>query len=96
VGINAFTSLNGVHCYSLLLGQDPIIGGPPPPPVIIHTPEAIGEGEITVTIDSEGSGTFVIDGFSKPQSATVQVITPDNFVTSRGGEYSFTPSLSTL
>ncbi|OBZ73081.1 Dye-decolorizing peroxidase msp1 [Grifola frondosa] len=78
-------------------GQDPIIGGPPK--IYTATPDQGGDvaesGKVTVQV-TNGDGTLVeVTGFSSVVQKSVTSMDPYP-VTSRGGEFFFVPSLSTL
>ncbi|CAL1712074.1 unnamed protein product [Somion occarium] len=75
-------------------GQDPILGGPGPiaNADITSTGDLKLKGEVTVYLqDKTGCQPLEINGFAKPYVPSVY--TQDFFVTSRGGEYLFVPSI---
>jgi hypothetical protein len=91
----------------LLLGQDPIIGGPPAQGSSNQPTPAKFLGQITLTngdqVDLRLVGAndrnIAVSGFAKvtDQGAQPPPGEPNPFfVTSRGGEYFFVPSISTL
>lgn len=78
-------------------GQDPIIGGGPKPISIVDGQAAIpSEGEVTLILADQNSKKYMVTGFAKAIDDSEIAFTQDFFVTSRGGEYFFVPSISTL
>lgn len=75
-------------------GQDPILGGPGPIADALITglvnPLPL-QGEVTVRLQGYESGPIEVDGFAKPYVPSIY--SQDFFVTSRGGEYLFVPSI---
>jgi len=78
-------------------GQDPIIGAPPLKKTVHATAEGsdLAEGQVTMRVADKGKE-FDVTGFAKVRGASAQDVKEDFFVTSRGGEYFFVPSVSTL
>lgn len=81
-------------------GQDPILGGPPPPPTVVTIKgtaqsDLTPNQEITLLVDEKSGNQIRVDGFTK--APTVTALSEQKFfVTSRGGEYFFVPSISAL
>ncbi|KAA1475652.1 Dyp-type peroxidase [Dentipellis sp. KUC8613] len=75
-------------------GQDPIIGAPAPPPVQAQASGNVpSTGEVTVRIKNQAGESVDVAGFAS--RAPVEPTTAQPFfVTSRGGEYFFVPSVS--
>ncbi|OBZ77251.1 Dye-decolorizing peroxidase msp1 [Grifola frondosa] len=78
-------------------GQDPILGGPPK----VVSATSVGSSDVQpgrVTLQfSNGNGQNVqVDGFAAPVNTSATGQPQRYFVTSRGGEYFFVPSLPTL
>ncbi|OAX40231.1 Dyp-type peroxidase [Rhizopogon vinicolor AM-OR11-026] len=83
-------------------GQDPILGGPPAP---VHAaaqtpiPAAQPGDAVTVIVQGQDEQQLEVSGFASPSYAGGQSppgIPQEFFVNSRGGEYFFVPSISTL
>jgi len=55
-----------------------------------------GEGKVTLGLVSKNSTKYEVTGFAKAVDTSVTAYTQDFFVNSRGGEYFFVPSISTL
>lgn len=83
--------------FIVLSGQDPIIGGPPPV-IDVYQKSMTNLSDIdnsTVTLRIRGwSDDIVVSGSTtkRPKTSSTQ----DFFVTLRGGEHFFVPSISTL
>jgi hypothetical protein len=83
-------------------GQDPIIGGPPKAvQASAETPiPAVESGDaITVMVQGKDEQQLEVSGFALPSYAGAQPppgVPQEFFVNSRGGEYFFVPSISTL
>jgi len=88
-------------------GQDPIIGGPPakgsstePRPVIpIGTPSYENGDQVDLRVEGEQGKVVQVVGFAKVSDSQARPppgVPNPFFVTSRGGEYFFVPSISTL
>lgn len=78
-------SLIAASALLSLPGQDPIIGSPPPK-LAITIKGLEGREHINLeAISKDADSSFVIPG-----------VTQEFFVTSKGGEYFFVPSVSTL
>jgi len=84
-------------------GQDPIIGGPKPvtaveTQVVPHDAnhkDVSQDGEVSLELTNSKGDKYAVDGIAKkivPPSSFVQ----EFFVTSRGGEYYFVPSIDTV
>jgi len=83
-------------------GQDPILGGPPES---VHAaaqtpiPAAQPGDAVTVIVQGKDQQQLEVSGFASPSYVGEQPppgIPQDFFVNSRGGEYFFVPSISTL
>lgn len=78
-------------------GQDPIIGGPK---TIAAPPDGktdtLCPDEGTLALTDGNSTKFGVTGFAKEVDTSATPYKQDFFVTSRGGEYFFVPSISTL
>lgn len=83
-------------------GQDPILGSPPvyTPAQIQGTSPSVKSGDrVDLQLTGKDGTTFEVSGFAKvtPKGAAPPPGEPNPFfVTSRGGEYFFVPSVSTL
>ncbi|KDQ07943.1 hypothetical protein BOTBODRAFT_180290 [Botryobasidium botryosum FD-172 SS1] len=78
-------------------GQDPIIGAPPLKDTVHATAKGsdLAEGQVTMRVADDGKE-FDVTGFAKVRDVSAQDVKEPFFVTSRGGECFFVPSVSTL
>lgn len=84
-----------------LLVQDGITGSPEAPalqdPIVIDSKTATSGRQVIINaIDKSTSDTYTITGTVQKRDTSATAFTQEFFVTSRGGEYFFTPSVSTL
>ncbi|EED77776.1 predicted protein, partial [Postia placenta Mad-698-R] len=80
-------------------GQDPIIGGATIKSLTakVKGNETVpSSGEVTIDVTDSSGETRSVTGFVNTPNPSAEAITPQYFVTSRGGEYFFVPSVSTL
>lgn len=77
-------------------GPDPIIGGPKNSPNINSPVVITGEGEVSFKMVDQQSNKYVVHGFAQKVDTSAMAYEPQYFVTSRGGEYFFVPSINTL
>ncbi|KAG0708650.1 hypothetical protein DFH29DRAFT_426704 [Suillus ampliporus] len=83
-------------------GQDPLLGGPPKPiqtSTPVQTPQVTPGKAVTVVIEGRNQAGLEVSGFAIPSYKGVQPppgIPQEFFINSRGGEYFFVPSISTL
>ena len=83
-------------------GQDPIIGGPPYPvqaSSTIQLPDLDPGDAVTVVVESGNAQELEVSGFVLPSYGGAQPppgVPQEFFINSRGGEYFFVPSISTL
>ncbi|OCH91041.1 Dyp-type peroxidase, partial [Obba rivulosa] len=78
-------------------GQDPILGGPPPPPASVDITGKIDvpiKGEVTLRLRNKAGDLVDVEGFTKLTDIAANNDPQQFFVTSRGGEYFFVPSVS--
>ena len=94
---------NYFFCIKKKLGQDPIIGGPKPVTAVetqvmpndANHKDVSQDGEVSLELTNKKGEKYAVDGIAKkivPPSSFVQ----EFFVTSRGGEYYFVPSIDTV
>lgn len=77
-------------------GQDPIIGGPPTVPNVGDPVDLKGEGEVILNVVDKKNTKYTVTGFAQKVNTSATAYTPQYWVTSRGGEYFFVPSISTV
>ncbi|KAH7912670.1 hypothetical protein BJ138DRAFT_749872 [Hygrophoropsis aurantiaca] len=79
-------------------GQDPILGGPEAVSNVDGTGNISAEGQVSLVIQQKNtSDTYTVTGWAKKRDTSAKPpFEPEYFVTSRGGEYFFVPSVSTL
>ena len=86
------------------LGQDPIIGGPKQVTDVETKIAAQGEdqrdvsqdGEVSLELTTRKGEKYAVDGIAKKKVPSKNSFVQEFFVTSRGGEYYFVPSISTV
>ncbi|KAK7038734.1 hypothetical protein VNI00_010619 [Paramarasmius palmivorus] len=78
------------------IGQDPILGGPKPVTGIQGEVDISQDGEVTMQVINKQGEQYEVDGFAKKIDPSVVSHEQKFFVTSRGGEYYFVPSISTV
>ncbi|KAF8307456.1 Dyp-type peroxidase [Clavulina sp. PMI_390] len=79
-----------------LHGPDPIIGGPPNPPTVPDPVDISGEGAVILNMVDKNNTKYVVTGFAKKVDTSATAYTPEWWITSRGGEYFFVPSISAI
>ncbi|EED79944.1 predicted protein [Postia placenta Mad-698-R] len=78
-------------------GQDPIIGGATYPSFTVTATGSVpSRGEVTINVTDSSGETQSVTGFVNTPNLSAEAIAPKYFVTSRGGEYFFVPSVSIL
>lgn len=77
-------------------GPDPIIGGPPNPPTINDPAQISGEGQVIFNMTDQNDVKYVVNGFAQKVDTSATAYTPEWWITSRGGEYFFVPSISAI
>ena len=86
------------------LGQDPIIGGPKP---VTEVETQVGssdsnptdvsqDGEVSLELTNRIGDKYAVDGIAKKKVTSKDSFVQEFFVTSRGGEYYFVPSIDTV
>ncbi|KAK7051605.1 hypothetical protein VNI00_004584 [Paramarasmius palmivorus] len=78
------------------IGQDPILGGPKPVTGTQGEVDISQDGEVTMQVINKKGDKYEVDGFAKKIDPSVVSYEQKFFVTSRGGEYYFIPSISTV
>ena len=86
------------------LGQDPIIGGPKQVTDVETQPAAVGtdqkdvsqDGEVSLELTTIKGDKYAVDGIAKKIDTSKSSFVQEFFVTSRGGEYYFVPSIDTV
>jgi len=98
-GNNFFPTTSVIPQYH---GQDPIIAGPPlgtglTESIKLDSTTMTEDGRIVLSVTKEDtSDKYQITGVAQKVDTSASAVTPEFFVTSRGGEYFFVPSVSTL
>jgi len=90
--------------FLLKLGQDPIIGGPKQVTGVETQIVAEGEdqkdvsqdGEVSLQLTNIQGDKYAVDGIAKKIVPSTNSYVQEFFVTSRGGEYYFVPSIDTV
>jgi len=93
--------------FSLLpqkIGQDPIIGGPKQVTAVETQPASSGteqkdvsaDGEVSLELTTIKGDKYTVDGIAKKIVPSPKSFVQEFFVTSRGGEYYFVPSIATV
>ncbi|KAH7922349.1 Dyp-type peroxidase [Leucogyrophana mollusca] len=79
-------------------GQDPILGGPEPVSNVDGQGNISSEGQVTLVVKQDNtSSSYEVTGWAKKVDPSAKPpFEPQYWVTSRGGEYYFVPSISTL
>ncbi|KAF8630219.1 hypothetical protein AX15_003045 [Amanita polypyramis BW_CC] len=77
-------------------GQDPIIGGPKPILGTTGTTKLSKDGEATLLLDNEKGEKYEVTGVAKKVNVSASSFEQKFFVTSRGGDYYFVPSIATV
>ena len=86
------------------LGQDPIIGGPKQVTDVETQVAASGtvqkdvsqDGEVSLELTTIKGDKYAVDGIAKKIDTSKKTFVQEFFVTSRGGEYYFVPSIATV
>ncbi|KDR79158.1 hypothetical protein GALMADRAFT_208622 [Galerina marginata CBS 339.88] len=78
------------------IGQDPIIGGPKTVSGTTGTTDLSSEGEVTLRLVTSQGDKYEVAGVAKKVVDSATSYEQKFFVTSRGGEYYFVPSISTV
>ena len=90
--------------YFSKLGQDPIIGGPKQVTEVETQLESSGndqkdvseDGEVSLELTTIKGDKYAVDGIAKKIVPSPKSFVQEFFVTSRGGEYYFVPSIDTV
>ncbi|THU91463.1 Dyp-type peroxidase [Dendrothele bispora CBS 962.96] len=77
-------------------GQDPILGGPKPVTGTSGTTDIFQEGEVTLDLINNHNEKYEVAGIAKKVVESATSFEQKFFVTSRGGDYYFVPSISTV
>ncbi|KAI3611319.1 hypothetical protein WG66_002137 [Moniliophthora roreri] len=93
-GNNDFFPLTGLVPQKI--GQDPIIGGPKPVSGTTGTTDLSKEGEVTLQLINNNDEKYEVAGIAKKVVQSATSFEQKFFVTSRGGDYYFVPSISTV
>lgn len=91
--MNCTTSAPSTY-NSILTGQDPILGSGKS--AINGTANIKSDGPVVLRVTNDTLETYEVMGIAKKVDTSLETFTPEFFVTSRGGEYFFVPSVSTL
>ena len=84
-----------IECRLIEIGQDPIIGGPPKT-VAGTTTDLTKDGDVTLKLINTNNEKYVVTGVAKKEERGASAFEQKFFTTSRGGEYYFVPSISTV
>ncbi|KAF8307454.1 Dyp-type peroxidase [Clavulina sp. PMI_390] len=76
-------------------GPDPIIGGPPKAPQV-SDPVDIDEGSVVIKMVDNKNTRYVVTGVAKKVDTSATGYQQEWWITSRGGEYFFVPSISAI
>lgn len=93
---NSLPPRTGVADKCFRTGQDPIIGGPQPETQASGQTEIEKEGLVTLKVINTSGKKFTVSGIAKKDQTSLNPIPEKFFVTSRGGEYYFVPSIQTV
>ena len=95
-------SLN-LNLIIIKLGQDPIIGGPKQVtgvetqlPIDENHEDVTQDGEVSLVLTNSKGDKYTVDGIAKKIVPSTNSFAQEFFVTSRGGEYFFVPSIDTV
>ncbi|KAK7463479.1 hypothetical protein VKT23_006828 [Stygiomarasmius scandens] len=91
---NDFFPLTGLVPQKI--GQDPIIGGPKPVTGTTGTTDISQDGEVTLNLVNKNGEKYEVAGVAKKVVQSATSFDQKFFVTSRGGDYYFVPSISTV
>jgi len=78
------------------IGQDPIIGGPQPRHQSSGQTNLSQDGQVTLQLINTDGVKFEVTGVAQKVDTSATAVQEKFFVTSRGGEYYFVPSISTV
>ncbi|ESK95378.1 hypothetical protein Moror_3816 [Moniliophthora roreri MCA 2997] len=91
---NDFFPLTGLVPQKI--GQDPILGGPKPVTGTTGTTDITKDGEVILDLVNNSGEKYEVAGIAKKVVPSATSYVQKFFVTSRGGDYYFVPSISTV